>query len=818
MAQENVYNLNPDKNSLLIDKRKNGYNKDYFVDGASVEPVCLINKLPYVYGLTKNYQNIDFEKDDLSQMEKLSSNCAILLDDEGYPLFSKTLLTKYGIGFLLNTWLYRDWDDEHQCYRYKVGFKKHFINSSFYEWRFYKNKMPSYMEYYDDIYSFKNFYKYTYPIGKGKKYEENPNFNPDAPVIDPDQEIDDEHPIDPTKNSHYFIYQVPLKEYLIPNLMGVSEGIASETYLRQTLDSYDKIDYTKNPRTDLNTTELWQKFLLSRRYIGTRDFYKFRNNYKINEAELNFTEDKPEPKSREFLVPEIYKDENGNLKYYFYICCSEYSDWNENPNRDAKIDDVFRLAETDPDHPLVKYRNFAFWNEEEYTDPETNQKKTREVLWKYNYTAEGAYPKIGYNNRATDTTYAPGNDVNREDYDFKKPVTDSNGETNIIRELLYVQILTKIKDISPYDTIPGREPEYTFKKFWEYAFDNLIVNPYETSVYNSVKADEILEEVLSDDKIKWQTPSEYYSNNNNMSNTSNIDNPFGISNLSWFWLDSLSNWCRYEMLGGFLCLYVWNGRNGWDNFTDIINYKNTMYLDSLYRKYYYNHLFFIEGPAYPGDRWDFVPIRYNNAVIGQVYYRTFILNRDTTMLNYNDKFQNMHDTKTYQTGERNEKSNAGIGVEGLTTYAGNPIPADESRRAIHGIPTQYCPCVFKLPTGNLALAYQFYVPSNGYGVMDVENVFQIIKPDEANNRCRDIFGDGSDKTIFKDWKRYNIVNSTDEVATDIKFGSEETIYGATSITQSYGNYKINNIKFYANRPNPTTTNRDIQDYLERWDR
>ena len=84
--------------------------------------------------------------------------------------------------------------------------------------------------------------------------------------------------------------------------------------------------------------------------------------------------------------------------------------------------------------------------------------------------------------------------------------------------------------------------------------------------------------------------------------------------------------------------------------------------------------------------------------------------------------------------------------------------------------------------------------------------------------CRDIFGDGSDKTIFKDWKRYNIVNSTDEVATDIKFGSEETIYGATSITQSYGNYKINNIKFYANRPNPTTTNRDIQDYLERWDR
>ena len=89
--------------------------------------------------------------------------------------------------------------------------------------------------------------------------------------------------------------------------------------------------------------------------------------------------------------------------------------------------------------------------------------------------------------------------------------------------------------------------------------------------------------------------------------------------------------------------------------------------------------------------------------------------------------------------------------------------------------------------------------------------------EDVNSRCRDIFGSGDDKTM-KDWKRYNVTNTDEENPSDIRENTDDTIYGAANLTLNVAESKINSISLIANRPNPTTNNTDLQDYLERWDR
>ena len=399
-------------------------------------------------------------------------------------------------------------------------------------------------------------------------------------------------------------------------------------------------------------------------------------------------------------------------------------------------------------------------------------------------------------------------------------VTDSNGETPIKRELKYTKFSVNMEDVGPTTPIDG-SGKSSYNTFQRYSFLTNILQETHT-VGTTPTPEELLEEELEENPLKYQTPSEYYSKNVTTNSKANIEDAFNDlvgDDRNWFWLDTIKNWCIYVLYESRLELMCWNGIDGWDRVYDIMVMKNSVNLYSLAQKYFYSQYFFEEGVAFPNDRWGcFVPIRYPNGVVGQVYYRSLILKQDTTTKNYNNKFQNLHDTKIYQTGERNTYSNAGIGVAGRSTNGGHPIHVDENTRAVFGVPTQYCPVVLKNANGLMSIMYCFYLPTNGYGATDPEFTWNIISPRDANERCRDIFGAGDEKTIDKDWKRYFNVNFVEEQQTNIRGTGDETIYGAASLTLNVISRKINNIKLTANRPNPSTNSKDIQDYLERWDK
>lgn len=400
--------------------------------------------------------------------------------------------------------------------------------------------------------------------------------------------------------------------------------------------------------------------------------------------------------------------------------------------------------------------------------------------------------------------------------------TDNNGATDIDIVEKYTLVTTYMDDVNPYEAIPGIN-KFTYK--------NVKRNNGKSYQYSEVgktytadpPAETILEEMLNDPETKWQTPTEYYSSKGTTASQANIEDPFNAISESqtWFWVETIKNWCVYVERNNILYLMCWNGRDGWDLLETILNLKNTGYIQSLARLYLYSHLFFAEGPAV---EWNICnPIRMPDGNINQYYYRTLYLTRDTISNNYNTKFQSLHDTKIYQTGERYEFSNVGIGVDPVsinpkTTYSGKTIYVDNSRPACHGVQNQYCPVVAKLANGNFGLYFVYHVNGNGYGIPNENNPSMIISVDDANARCRDIFGAGDDKTIKGDWKRFNGTNTDEEKPTSILTDADETIYGAANLTQNKADNKRNTISILANRPNPTTNNSDIQDYLERWDR
>ena len=400
--------------------------------------------------------------------------------------------------------------------------------------------------------------------------------------------------------------------------------------------------------------------------------------------------------------------------------------------------------------------------------------------------------------------------------------TDNNGATDIDIVEKYTLVTTYMDDVNPYEAIPGIN-KYTYK--------NVKRNNGKTYQFSEVgktytadpPAETILDEMLNDPETKWQTPTEYYSSKGTTASQANIEDPFNAisESQSWFWVETIKNWCVYVERNNILYLMCWNGRDGWDLLEAIMNLKNTGYIQSLARLYLYSHLFFAEGPAV---EWNICnPIRMPDGNINQYYYRTLYLTRDTISNNYNTKFQSLHDTKIYQTGERYLFSNVGIGLDpdaagNKKTYSYKDIYVDTTRPACHGVQNQYCPVVAKLANGNFGLYFVYHVNGNGYGIPNENNPSMIISADDANARCRDIFGAGDDKTIMGDWKRFNGTNTDEEKPTSIRSNTDETIYGAANLTQNKADTKLNTISILANRPNPTTNNSDIQDYLERWDR
>jgi hypothetical protein len=447
-------------------------------------------------------------------------------------------------------------------------------------------------------------------------------------------------------------------------------------------------------------------------------------------------------------------------------------------------------------HQLVKLELLSFW--------ETVQGGTTYMFY---------YPGLP---SATPNLYNESNDATKYNDIVSHTAVTENGSF-VVREQKYTYFQVQMDDITPIHAVT-ETTLWSYKDLSRYSKVTNVFSIVNKNITSVPSADEILNKELEENKLKYQTPTEYYANSLTTFNE-NVENAFADigEDRNWFWVDTIKNWCIYVEREGILQLMCWNGIDGWDSVFDIMVARNAANLYYLARKYLYSPYFFMDGIAYPNDRWGcFVPIRYPNGVIAQIYYRTLILTGDTNVKNYNNKFQNLHDTKIYQTGERSEISNIGLGAR--TTQAGTPIPVDSTRQAVFGVPTQYCPVLFKQTNGNIALSYTYYVVGNGYGVNTETNPYHIISPTVANERCRDIFGAGDDKTIDKDWKRYFTLDFTEERSSEIRSSNDDTIYGAASLTFNVAEKKINSITITANRPNPGTNNKDRQDYIERWDK
>jgi hypothetical protein len=159
--------------------------------------------------------------------------------------------------------------------------------------------------------------------------------------------------------------------------------------------------------------------------------------------------------------------------------------------------------------------------------------------------------------------------------------TDNNGATDIDIVEKYTLVTTYMDDVNPYEAIPGIN-KYTYK--------NVKRNNGKTYQYSEVgktytadpPAETILEEMLNDPETKWQTPTEYYSSKGTTASQANIEDPFNAisESQSWFWVETIKNWCVYVERNNILYLMCWNGRDGWDLLEAIMNLKNTGYIQS----------------------------------------------------------------------------------------------------------------------------------------------------------------------------------------------------------------------------------------------
>lgn len=417
-------------------------------------------------------------------------------------------------------------------------------------------------------------------------------------------------------------------------------------------------------------------------------------------------------------------------------------------------------------------------------------------------------------------------------------------ETYIKKEAVYFITYTINLDLYPKEQNPALPSTWTgYLNYRKGIFQKNKVY-IEDAIRDSVNSrEEYLEDQIKTGVMK--TPAEWYGTNENLID----DNP---EPQEWFWLNTLSNWCKYEVEAAdktTVTLKVWNGLGVWDSVTDIMGryFEGDNY--ALIKNYLYDFNFFRQGPGYPHNYlyWvpAYVPIKIGadspedfvdrlHPVDGQMRYGTLILLKDNKSLLYKSKM-NKDYAKVYFNQEYNTYSRQYYPDPSNEQATIRGVDKDDLRPYIVGSETQPVPCVTRLANGNLSILYDFVVQTNGrkHGILrnivnTVENVSEELYEEqstatyedatELNRKCKTIFGDGADKTIAKDWKRYIITDNTEEINSNVKYMSEETLYGSPSLTNIRVGKGMSNISITAPRPNPTTNNKNIEDYIERWNK
>lgn len=678
---------------------------------------------------------------------EFENNDYVLLDGEGYPLYSPEILRNFGIGFLKASWVIYENGELKACVRtdelsevwYADAYAQHTTNYDIF------NEDGSLKDYYIEgpIYSTKYLMvpdnDGTYKWADANKLTWVNGYKRDNEEI---------------------IYEYG--PYLVYN----QQYIVDETHAQ---DPFEIPHICQSRQTIYKTQE-------GSYGVGILTMAKKENT--DDWAPMEYHERSGPPPTRVMLKME--NEDTDNPTYQFLTWKKSVSDSLVSYSYSVryKIDEA-TLSTVDKG---PQYKNFAFWT--------VNDNK--EVL-----TTIDNYSDISTVYEIVDNETRP-----------------------IIREIMYIITYTLELDNLPTTPYIGTLLPNT----WSYAqtlkkafLHGHIVSVKSVSKDSSVPQEKYLEEQLK--QIKFMTPSEYYSDKTQL-----IDDEDSSQN--WFWLDTLSNWCRYELFedGSTIMLKLWNGLGGWDNVQDILKEINLNDYNKLLKNYLYNKDFFVYGVEFPTNNNATTYIPAYNPVVpkavgdahnpkadrGQIHYYTLVLPKDTrsmlyktNMSNYNEQFNYNNDYNDYTRMFYPDNK------EGTT-----PKSPDDTRQYAIGIATQYCPCVMKMRTDELAICiYLTTQIANEIGYYK-----NIITPEEANIRCKQIFGDGADKTIEDDWKRYFKKDRSEEKESEVRDTNDDTIFNAQSSVLVRGSDTINTIRIYAMRPNPTTNNKEIQDYLERWDK
>lgn len=301
---------------------------------------------------------------------------------------------------------------------------------------------------------------------------------------------------------------------------------------------------------------------------------------------------------------------------------------------------------------------------------------------------------------------------------------------------------------------------------------------------SDTSGEENLDKALEDESEVWRTPSEYYGSDGSLSQNIVISEDGFVkaddedeSNTvpTWFWVNSLANWCTF-MHTGFqrIELFVWNGKNGWDRFSNIMKPEQASLISA---KYFYDVSKFVQGTSISAI------IHHQRMPYA---YRSLRLRYDTKFSQYDEQsFQTVRIGKVHLNKDSTDRYPFSVGV----------------------------PPIMRLPSGEITLLYYLLLP----GMTKKREVVSKDNIDFINSVCKAYFGDGSEKTIAADWKRFTKVKiSGEETMTTIVNEDTSTLVNALEINTAVDSQETLSITFTIPRQYPETIDAENDSYVEDW--